>query len=158
MPTILVVDDQQCIRKLVAELLEEEGYGIKTVGNAFAVKRQLSAVRPDLVLLDLFLGEPDGWDVLHDIKTEAPYLPVIVYTAYDSFKDDPRLSEADGYVIKSTDFRELKEEIATALAAAADGQGDLEVGTYAPHVNAEPQSGCFCLSPGGNGTKAPQRY
>lgn len=134
MPTILVVDDQQCIRELLAEELAGEGYAIDTVGDAIGAKRHVEFFRPDLVLLDLFLGEPDGWDVLHDIKKHAPSLPVIIFTAYDSFKDDPRLSEADGYVIKSTNFGELKTRIAKTLYARKDRQGDVEASSYVPQI------------------------
>jgi len=134
MPAILVVDDQQCIRELVAEELVGEGYAIETVGDAVGAKRHLESFRPDLVLLDLCLGEPDGWEVLRDIKKHAPSLPVIVFTAYDSFKDDPRLSAADGYVIKSTDFRELKTSIAKTLYARKDRQGEVEASTYVPQM------------------------
>jgi DNA-binding response OmpR family regulator len=129
MPTILVVDDQRCIRELVKEELGDEGYTIVAARDALSAKKQLRSFRPDLVLLDLFLGEPDGWDVLRDIKLRAPYVPVIVFTAYDSFKEDPRLYKVDGYVIKSTDFRELKEKIATTLSDTIDQQGDLETRT-----------------------------
>jgi hypothetical protein len=40
---------------------------------------------------------------------------VIIVTAYDTFRDDPRLSEADGYVVKSLEFGQLKEKIADVL-------------------------------------------
>ena len=135
MPTILVVDDQHCIQELVAEELMDEGYEVETVGDAIGAQQYVRASHPDLVLLDLFLGEPDGWDVLHDMKRQAPHLPVIVFTAYDSFKDDPRLSKAHGYVIKSTDFRELKETISRALATTKDRQGDIEVRTYVSQIS-----------------------
>jgi DNA-binding NarL/FixJ family response regulator len=42
-------------------------------------------------------------------------VPVIIYTAYDTFRDDSRLSLADGYILKSTDFRALKQKIANVL-------------------------------------------
>lgn len=135
MPTILVVDDQHCVRELVAEELTDEGYRVETVGDAIGAKQHLRSSRPDLVLLDLFLGEPDGWDVLDDMKRQAPHLPVIVFTAYDSFQDDPRLSEVHGYVIKSADFRELKETISRTLAATTDRQGDMEARTYISQIS-----------------------
>ena len=138
MPTILVVDDQQCIRELVAEELADEGYRIDTVGDALGAKRYLRSFQPDLVLLDLFLGEPDGWEVLRDIKKHVPSLPVIVFTAYDSFKDDLRLSKADGYVIKSTDFRELKKNITNTLTAKKGRQGDVEARAYVPQISVAP--------------------
>ena len=134
MPTILVVDDQHCIRELLAEVLMDEGYRVETVGDAMGAVQRVRASQPDLVLLDLFLGEPDGWDVLRDMKRQAPYMPVVIFTAYDSFKEDSRLSEAQGYVIKSTDFTELKETISQTLARTIDRQSDFKARTYVSQI------------------------
>ncbi len=86
-----------------------------STGDAESVIGHLRFSRPDLVLLDLYLDGPDGWEVLRDIKNQDPHLPVVIFTAYDSFMDDPRLSQADGYVIKSIDLGELKQKIAEFL-------------------------------------------
>ena len=115
MPKILIVDDQQCIRELLAEELVSEGYRVQSTGDARSVRGHLRSSRPDLVLLDLYLDGPDGWEVLRDIKRQDPHLSVIIFTAYDSFVDDPRLSEADGYVIKSICLDELKQQVADVL-------------------------------------------
>jgi DNA-binding response OmpR family regulator len=72
-------------------------------------------MRPDLVLLDLYLDGSDGWELLRDIKRQDPELPVLIVTAYDSFVDDPRLSQADGYFVKSLNFIDLKQKIAQML-------------------------------------------
>ena len=126
MPNILIVDDQPCIRELISEELIYEGYEVESVGDAESARAHIKRSRPDLVLLDLYLDGPDGWDVLRDIKRQDPHLPVLVVTAYDSFQDDPRLSRADGYVIKSTDFGELKHQIANALGRNREPQGRVE--------------------------------
>jgi len=69
-----------------------------------------------LVLLDLYLNGFQGWDVLNDIKSVYPHLPVLIVTAYDSYADDPRASQADDYVIKSFGaFEGLKKKIAKVL-------------------------------------------
>jgi len=115
MPNILIVDDQPCIRELLGEELVSEGYRIQSTGNARSVRGHVKSSWPDLVLLDLYLDGLDGWEVLRDIKRQDPHLPVIIFTAYDSFVDDPRLSEADGYVIKSVCLDELKQKIGDVL-------------------------------------------
>jgi len=134
MANILIVDDQPCVRQLLSEELVDEGYGVTSVGDAESVRAHLKAWPPDLVLLDLYLDGPDGWDVLRDVKRQNPYLPVIIVTAYDSFRDDPCLSLAEGYVIKSADFRELKQEIANALRRKPEPQGRVETKRYFPKV------------------------
>lgn len=101
MATILIVDDQPNLQELLSQELMDEGHRVKSVTNAETAKGYIRDARPDLVLLDLYLNGFDGWDVLRDIKNRHPSLPVLIVTAYDSCVHDPRVSEADGYVIKS---------------------------------------------------------
>jgi DNA-binding response OmpR family regulator len=120
MENILIVDDQPCVRQLVSEELIDQGYQVATVGDAESLRRHLISSRPDLVLLDLYLDETDGFTLLPDIKRTHPDLPVLIFTAYDSFRDDPRLSQADGYLVKSLILDELKQRIAALLRKEAD--------------------------------------
>jgi DNA-binding NarL/FixJ family response regulator len=79
-----------------------------------------------LVLLDLYLDNTSGFTLLGDIKKEHPDLPVVIFTAYDSYRDDPRLSQADGYVVKSVLLDELKESVANLLGRkTASGSAQL---------------------------------
>ena len=115
MAKILIVDDQPCVRQVYAEELISEGYQVVTAGDAETVEGHLRFSRPDLVLLDLYLDGPNGIAVLEDIKRKRPNLPVVIVTAYDGFQEDPRLSQAAGYIIKSLCFEELKEKVADIL-------------------------------------------
>lgn len=132
MTKILIVDDQQCIRDLLSEELLCEGYRVASVGDAESVIGHLRFSRPDLVLLDLYLDGPDGWEVLNDIKRQDPHLPVIIVTAYDSFTDDPRLSQAEGYVIKSACFDELKQKIVDVLGPETAARAMDEAKSHLP--------------------------
>lgn len=132
MPTILIVDDQACIRKLFSEELSFEGYRVETAYNGESARAHLRLSPPDVVLLDLYLDGPDGWEVLRDIKRQHPHLPVIIFTAYDSYLDDPRLSQADGYVIKSIDLGELKQKVADVLKRKAAREEKVEAKSYLP--------------------------
>jgi two-component system response regulator (stage 0 sporulation protein F) len=115
MANILIVDDHPCVRELLSEELIDEGHHVHGVGDAKSVSEYLLLSKPDLVLLDLYLEGPEGFGLFENIKKQYPHLPVIVVTAYDSFMDDPRLSHADAYVIKSIHFDELKQRIAQVL-------------------------------------------
>lgn len=115
MENILIVDDQPCIRELVSEELNREGYLVESVGDAESLGKYLTSSSPDLVLLDLYLDDSDGFGVLRNIKRQHPHTPVLIFTAYDSYMDDSRLSQADGYVIKSCNLDELKQKIADIL-------------------------------------------
>ncbi|MBW2175242.1 MAG: response regulator [Deltaproteobacteria bacterium] len=126
MANILIVDDQPCVRQLLSEELICDGYRVAGADDVESVWRHLRSSRPDLVILDLYLDGQDGFKVLHNIKKKDPHLPVIIYTAYDSYGEDPRLSEADGYVIKSIALDELKNKIANVLSRKLVSQQGME--------------------------------
>ncbi|MBW1741610.1 MAG: response regulator [Deltaproteobacteria bacterium] len=135
MTKILIVDDQPCVRKLLSEELVCEGYRVVSVGDAESVIRHLRYSQPELVLLDLYLDGPNGFELLCDIKRQDPHLPVLIVTAYDSFVDDPRLSQADGYVIKSINLDELKQKIADVLRQKSALQGKSEAKSHFPQFS-----------------------
>ena len=115
MADILVVDDQRCIRELLSEELMLEGHRVCALGDGESVCGHLRFSRSDLVVLDLYLDGAEGFSLFENIKRRYPRLPIIIFTAYDSYRDDPRLSQAHGYVIKSMVLDELKEKIAGVL-------------------------------------------
>lgn len=116
MANILVVDDQPYVGEILSEELAYEGHQFSSAGDVDSVRRHLENSRTDLVLLDLYLEGFEGWNVLQTIKREDPNLPVLILSAYDTFSEDPRLSNADGYVVKSfSDFNKLKQSIADIL-------------------------------------------
>ena len=121
MANILIIDDQPSVLQLLSEVLADEGHRVTAVGGeAKAIQECVRRSRPDLVILDVYLERPDGFDVLRDIKKRNPHLPIIIFTA---FLDEPRISQADGYVIKSFDLTELKQKIANALKRKVGPQG-----------------------------------
>lgn len=81
---ILIVDDEQDIRELVAGVLSDEGYECRTAGSSGAALEAIDARRPSLVLLDVWLhGSPmDGLEVLEAIKQREPDLPVIIFSGH----------------------------------------------------------------------------
>lgn len=115
MANILIVDDQLWVREFLAEELTCEGYQVGAIGDVKSILENLTVSLPDLVLLDLYLDGTDGFGVLSDIKRREPRLPIIIFTAYDTYVDDPRLSQADGYVIKSFRLDKLKQKVADVL-------------------------------------------
>jgi DNA-binding NtrC family response regulator len=115
MASILIIDDQPWVQELLIEELTCEGYQVAAMCDAKSVVKNLTDPIPDLVVLDLYLDGIEGFGVLSDIKKRLPDLPIIIFTAYDTYVDDPRLSQADGYVIKSFRLDELKQKIADVL-------------------------------------------
>jgi two-component system response regulator GlrR len=105
MAHILIVEDKPSVRKLLSEHLTHEGFQVDSVCNAASIWEHITDSRPDLVLLDLYLNGCEGWGVLRDIESKYPRLPVMVLTAYDSFKNGPRLTQAELSIIDKVLFR-----------------------------------------------------
>jgi len=112
---ILIVDDEEHIRLLYSEELADEGYEVATADSGNKLLEKIEAENPDLVILDIKMAEYNGLDLLQDIRNKFYDLPVILCTAYDTYKGDIKSIAADHYVVKSFDLTELKSKIATAL-------------------------------------------
>ncbi|HOV88173.1 MAG TPA: response regulator [Syntrophobacteraceae bacterium] len=117
MPKILVVDDEEHIRLLYSEELKESGYEVITAQSGYKLLERIEEEQPDLVILDIKMVDYNGLDLLQDIRNHYHDLPVILSTAYDTFKEDMKSIAADFYVVKSFDLTELKKKIAVALEA-----------------------------------------
>jgi two-component system response regulator (stage 0 sporulation protein F) len=117
MAKILVVDDEEHIRLLYSEELSEAGYEVITAADGSNLIERIEKEKPDLVVLDIKMVDYNGLDLLQEIRNRFYNLPVILCTAYDTFKEDIKAIAADFYVIKSFDLTELKKKIARALEA-----------------------------------------
>lgn len=115
MTRLLVVDDEQDIRLLYAAELEDEGYEVETAGTGEEAHRLLTEKDFDLVTLDIQMQNESGLKILQELVEEKSNLPVILSTAFSSYKDDFSSWLADGYVVKSSDLTELKSEIKKVL-------------------------------------------
>jgi two-component system response regulator (stage 0 sporulation protein F) len=117
MRSILIIDDQPHMRQLLSGELRDIGCEVESVDDVELVGQCFEHSSPDLVVLDLYLKGFDGWEVLRDIKRRHPRVPVLIVTAYDSYRNDPRASQADGYMVKSfAHLGKLKQKIADLLA------------------------------------------
>lgn len=98
---ILVVDDEPHIRRLLATRLEAEGYDVSEADDGVLGLAALEADPPDLVLLDVMMPGPSGFEVLATIRAHPEHsaLPVIILTAKGQ-DDDRELAMAGG----ATDF------------------------------------------------------
>jgi len=111
MVKILVVDDEEHIRLLYKQELSEEGYEVILAENGKECLRKLDEENPDLVILDIRMPVMDGIETLGKIINKKKDIPVILNTAYSSYKDDFMTWAAEAYVVKSYDLAELKTKI-----------------------------------------------
>ena len=124
MAKILIVDDEEHIRYLYSEELSEAGYEVATHDSGDRILEKIEEEKPDLIVLDIKMGEYNGLDILQQIRNKYCDLPVILCTAYDTFKEDIKSMAADFYVIKSFDLTDLKNKIAMALEATKSTEED----------------------------------
>ena len=114
--TILIVEDEQAIRRFVRSALEAEGF---RVCEADGVQRGLieaATRKPDLVVLDLGLPDGDGQDFIRDLRLWSP-IPVIVLSARVDETDKVKALDAgaDDYLIKPFGIGELLARVRVAL-------------------------------------------
>ena len=117
MAKILLVDDEEYIRQYYSEELSEDGHEISSVGSGHNLLRRIDFLQPEVVILDIRLVDYDGLELLQEIRNRYYDLPVILCTAYDTFKYDEKAAAADSYIIKSFDLSELKIAIQRVIDA-----------------------------------------
>ena len=99
--TVLIVDDEQRIRKLISDFLQREGYTVVEADNGQSALALFAAERIDLVILDVMMPEPDGLTVCREIRKKSS-VPIIMLTARSEELDQLFAFElgADEYVTK----------------------------------------------------------
>jgi DNA-binding response OmpR family regulator len=118
MPRILIVDDETFIRVLYKTEFESEGYQVDVAAGADEALDVIAAVRPDVVILDIELGENNGngLELLNRLREDAHECAIILNSAYATYKSDFQTWLADAYLMKSSDLRPLKAKVQELLA------------------------------------------
>ena len=112
---ILLVDDEEHILQYYSEELSTDGHQVMAIQDGDQLMGMIDSQRPDVVVLDIKLVDWDGLQLLQDIRNRYYDLPVILCSAYDTYKEDPKVMAADYYVVKSFDLSELKYRICQAV-------------------------------------------
>lgn len=116
-PSILVVDDDQDILKLISMRLNAAGYVTTSATNGEQALTQISLKRPDLIVSDLRMPAMDGMALLDAVHKIHPTLPMIILTAHGSIPDAVRATQHGAYsfLTKPFDSQELLQLVASAL-------------------------------------------
>jgi DNA-binding response OmpR family regulator len=120
-PRILLIEDDDMQRLLYQEELTFKGYEVTAVHSAQEGLRALQEHGADVVVLDIAMPGTDGIEALGKLLDCDNQLPVILNTAYSSYKDDFMTWAAEAYIIKSSDLSELFEAIETVLEKRKSG-------------------------------------
>ncbi len=118
--SVLVVDDDHGIREELCEYLRGHGMQVETAADIVGARFRLGNRKFDLVLLDLWLGTDNGFDLLRELRREAE-TPCIMLTAQDDITDKIVGLElgADDYLFKPVNLRELLARMRALLRRAA---------------------------------------
>ncbi|MCB0182023.1 MAG: response regulator transcription factor [Anaerolineae bacterium] len=123
--TILVVDDDKEIVRLVRAYLEKAGYQVLTAYDGSTALHILRRERPALVVLDLMLPDQDGWDITRLVRSDPALasMPIIMLTARidDTDKIIGLELGADDYVTKPFNPREVVARVRSVLRRAHSG-------------------------------------
>jgi DNA-binding response OmpR family regulator len=115
MKRILIVDDEENIRFLYKEELEDEGFVVDLAKNGEEALAKVDQFQPDLITLDIKMPGLNGLEVLKRIREQKRNLPIILCSAYGEYKQDLTTWASDAYVVKCADLTELKETIRRLL-------------------------------------------
>lgn len=136
MNTILVVDDNERLRRLVAIPLIHAGYTVLEAGNGEEALSVIETTPVSLILLDMLMPVMDGLGFLRAMRSSADHIPTLVVTANDleADKREAYALGADGFMRKPIDMEELLKRVDLLLRQTDTGQS-LTVGSTSLHAD-----------------------
>jgi two-component system response regulator (stage 0 sporulation protein F) len=120
MPRILIIEDEKNLRVLYQQDFERDGYEVVTAATAVEGLGLVEGVKPDLVVMDIRLPGMDGLEAMSRLLDKNPKIPVVLNSAYSSYKDSFMSWSADAYVVKSADTGELRTRVKELLASRTE--------------------------------------
>ncbi len=122
--TILIVDDDPDLLKLLTFRLQGAGYRVESADSAERALAKLSVSVPHLVITDLRMGGMDGMALFQNIRKLHPALPVIILTAHGTIPDAVAATQRGvfGYLTKPFDSKELLSQVEKAVSVSGISQ------------------------------------
>jgi two-component system OmpR family response regulator len=120
MINILIVDDNENIRKLIDIHLKKDGYRNHFAENGEEALKIMKSVRIDLVVADIMMPVMDGYELIRNIRDTDKDIPIILVTAKESYLDKSKGFGvgADDYMVKPINFDELRLRVQALLRRA----------------------------------------
>ncbi|KHE91810.1 MAG: response regulator [Candidatus Scalindua rubra] len=120
MHTILWMEGNKNQRLLYEQEFRLEGYDILTAPNGNKALIKIRRQRPDIIIMDVYMPKMGGIEAMGKILNEYRDVPIIIYTAYNNYKDNFMSWAADAYIVKSSDLTELKSKVKELLTDKVD--------------------------------------
>jgi DNA-binding NtrC family response regulator len=124
MANILVVDDELGIRDLLSEILNDEGHNVELAENAAQARAARGRIRPDLVLLDIWMPDTDGVTLLKEWATTGLLsMPVIMMSGHATIETAVEATKigAHSFLEKPITLQKLLKAVETGLARTLGG-------------------------------------
>ncbi len=117
---ILVVDDNESIRKLISTYLSNAGYNVYPANDGVEALDILDSVKINLMIADIMMPRMDGYELTEDLRKAGYNLPILMITAREGFEDKRRgfLSGTDDYMVKPIDMEEMLLRVSALLRRA----------------------------------------
>jgi DNA-binding NarL/FixJ family response regulator len=116
---IFSVDDHEIIHQGIERMAEREAdfVFLGATGKVADAGSEVAAVRPDIVMLDLFIGEEQGWSVCREIVTSMPDTKVVFYTGYGNAQLVEKAMQlgASGFILKTSTLSDLPDMLRTVV-------------------------------------------
>ncbi|MFB9904592.1 response regulator transcription factor [Allokutzneria oryzae] len=130
---ILVVDDDRAVRDSLRRSLQFNGYQVEMASDGLQALEQLSASRPDAMVLDVMMPRLDGLEVCRRLRSTGDDLPILVLTARDAVSDRVAGLDAgaDDYLPKPFALEELLARLRALLRRTGPGQEEAGAATSA---------------------------
>jgi CheY-like chemotaxis protein len=117
---VLVVEDDESIRNVITDVLEERGYRVMAAANGAEALQRLEAGRPDAMVVDLLMPVMHGWDLMECYveRMGGPPIPIVVVSVNPALPRSFNRWGVRGVVAKPFQVDELLAQVEQALAAA----------------------------------------
>lgn len=106
---ILIADDNDSILEVIEIVLAEENYNVHTVADGAMVVNYVDKIRPDLILLDIWMSGHDGRDIIKTLRShkELSSIPIILISANNETRQIAQQSGANDFIAKPFDIEDL---------------------------------------------------
>ncbi len=126
--TILIADDSVTIRKVVELTFSDSDIRVESVGSGQEALDRIATLAPDLVLADVAMASPSGYEICEEIKASSHPVPVLLLAGtFEPFDTErARACGADGHVVKPFESTVLIEKVEALLSAPPTSQAASE--------------------------------
>jgi DNA-binding response OmpR family regulator len=117
MSKLLIVDDSVALLEVMKNILERNGYTVKTLNRTPGIYKEISEFHPDLLILDIYLAGEDGREICKAIRKNVAtkYVCILVFSASPKTLEDYKNYYADDFIEKPFDITNLVEKIKSVL-------------------------------------------